>query len=162
MKANLLINQKNLLRAWPIALLILALSLGWSSFGQETMPSDTVPDALHQRIRNLFEDLALGGAETAFDTLLRGGPLEDRTTQVQQLAERAQGLQAIYGAYQSLEEVSSKKVGSDVAVVKYLYKCEESPVVWYFTFYRTSSNAPWNVISVRFDTELELLALGSK
>ncbi|MEX0937511.1 MAG: hypothetical protein WDZ59_06590 [Pirellulales bacterium] len=159
MKANLLIKQKKLLRAWPIGLLIFALSLGWPSFGQETMPTDTVPDTLHQRIHNLFEDLALGRAESAFDTLLRGSPLEDRSNDVQRLAERAQQLKDTYGAYQSHERITSKKVGSDVAVVKYLYKCADSPVVWYFTFYRPSTSEAWNVISVRFDTDLELLAL---
>ena len=45
--------------------------------------------------------------------------------------------------------------------MKYLFKCEKFPVVWYFTYYRDFSRAGgedyWVVISVRFDTQVELL-----
>ena len=58
-------------------------------------------------------------------------------------------------------------IGNDLVLMKYLYKCETFPVVWYFTFYRTSPRGErtadtgdsWRVIIVRFDTELELLGL---
>ena len=48
--------------------------------------------------------------------------------------------------------------------MRYLYKCENFPVVWHFTFYRTpgagdarAKGAAWRVVAVRFDTELEQL-----
>ena len=51
-------------------------------------------------------------------------------------------------------------------LMKYLYKCEDFPVVFYFTFYRKPERGDlpaekndWRVIIVRFDTELELLGL---
>ena len=49
-------------------------------------------------------------------------------------------------------------------LLKYLFKCEAFPVVWYFTYYRdfshsrtASEDENWVIIAVRFDTQLELL-----
>jgi len=49
--------------------------------------------------------------------------------------------------------------------LRYLYKCEDFPVVWTFGFYRPISRpdtppdeTAWRVILVRFDTEVEQLA----
>lgn len=56
-----------------------------------------------------------------------------------------------------------KSVGKDVVLLKYLYKCEKFPVVWYVAYYRdftravTASDDRWVVISIRFDTQVEAL-----
>jgi hypothetical protein len=48
---------------------------------------------------------------------------------------------------------------------RYLFKCENYPVVWHFTYYRvapsadaTSSRESWKLISLKFDTQLEAAA----
>jgi hypothetical protein len=53
-------------------------------------------------------------------------------------------------------------IGRDLVLLRYLYKGENFPVVWYFTFYRTTAAGEtgpgtWRTIAVRFDTDLELL-----
>lgn len=71
-----------------------------------------------------------------------------------------------YGEYRTFERIATKRVGSDLALLKSLYKCEHFPVVWYFTFYRTpqriegaaGSAGAWRVVIVRFDADVERLA----
>jgi hypothetical protein len=64
--------------------------------------------------------------------------------------------------FRGLEKIDSRRVATDLVVMKYLYKCERFPVVWYFTFYRSAAagaaNGQWAIVTIRFDAELEALA----
>lgn len=64
------------------------------------------------------------------------------------------------------EQFDAQKIGRDIVIMRYLYKGDTIPVVWYITFYRPpskitseSSLTPptWHCIGVRFDTNLEPL-----
>jgi hypothetical protein len=84
---------------------------------------------------------------------------------LKQLTDKTKQLQTEYGRYRGYEQIAAKRIGEDLVLLRYLYKCEHFPVVWYFTFYRTSTpgeplrgSGDWRVITVRFDTKLELLA----
>jgi len=58
----------------------------------------------------------------------------------------------------SHEFLDSKPVGSDLILMRYLYK-SDTPVIWYFTFYRsqTAARPTWNCIGIRFDTDIDSL-----
>lgn len=150
------------------AAVLAAAIWGWAqpAPAQETpAPKDEVIDALDARVRPFFESISQGATQQAFDTLLRGSPLLlQKTDALKSLIERTNQIPARFGRYRSFERIDAKRVGRDLVFLRYLYKCEEFPVVWYFTFYRPpprpeapAEEATWRVIVVRFDTEVELL-----
>jgi len=134
-----------------------------SAFAQQT---DPVIEALHTDVVSVFfENVKSQAYKQAYTTLFgtkQLGTEEDRDTLVTETAK----IEGKYGAYRSFERVYAKRVGSDLIFMKYLYKCENFPVLWHITFYRTSTSGdvgpesrPWQVVSIRFDTDLEILTL---
>jgi hypothetical protein len=121
--------------------------------------------ATSARVTTFFESLGGKAAalEKALAELLADGPLAARTTAVESLLAETRKLEGRYGKYRAAERIAAKRVGDDVIVLSYLTKCDSFPVVWHFTFYRDQrpavTPATWNVIAVRFDTDVELLAM---
>ncbi|MGL4943216.1 MAG: hypothetical protein ACRC46_08490 [Thermoguttaceae bacterium] len=121
---------------------------------------------IEDRVRLFFSNLT-AGSPTAFDDLLKGGPL-GASLDAAKLAELKSQFEAAkpqLGVYRSNERIDLKPIGKDLVVARYLYKGEFSPMVWYFTFYRapttgaTATTSLWFVISLRFDTNIEAVAM---
>ncbi|MBX7166026.1 MAG: hypothetical protein K1X74_06725 [Pirellulales bacterium] len=147
--------------------------LGWLCFAPvaslAAQPSEpppvAVPDAVTERIELFFRDISADRVRDAFTGLLAGSPLAKQTAAVDALVTKTPELARLYGPARNFEQITARRIGTDVLVLKYLYKCETFPVVWYFTVYRTfdrtaAANDPgrWIVVAVRFDTEIERLA----
>ena len=136
----------------------------WAA-AQDSVSADLQPDvaAIREKIEAFFTQLAgsMPDAEHAVRAIIGDGPLQSRTDDVKKLIEQAQALDARVGLHKAHEPVSSRNVGSDLLFLRYLYKGEKYPVVWYFTFYRTIGSAglksDWKLISLRFDTKVETL-----
>lgn len=135
----------------------LALATGSSGSAQD----DPLP-AIQKRIDGFFLALTSTDAEpkVAFDELLLGSPLE-KSDDVKKLVEEVRKFDDRYGDFLEAEQISAKRVGKDLVLIKYLYKGQKFPVVWHFAFYRAPSKAapprPWAVILLRFDTRVESL-----
>jgi hypothetical protein len=146
----------------------MAAVLLWACWGAfAAAQEDEVVTSLSARVDGFFANLADGTVvdkQSVFDDLLAGGPLADRPIETGKLVEEFESLPGRYGRYLRVERLSAKRAGKDLIFLKYLYKCESSPVVWYFTFYRPKNGATetagWVIISLRFDTRLDLLELG--
>ncbi len=128
--------------------------------------TDPVLVALDAKIGQFLEGVSAGQAQNAYQELLAGSQLARQEKAVKELIDKTNDLQKKYGPYREFERIAAKRVGSDLVLLKYLYKCENFPVVWYFTFYRTPTpgeappkSSTWRVVTLRFDTELELLGL---
>ncbi len=136
-----------------------------TSLGQNEPPGDDAAlEALSLRLRNFLQDVSVGEAAEAFDTLLAGGPLAGQSDAVEQLVEQAEQLEEKYGNCRGFEQIRVRRLGADVALFTHVYKCEQLPVAWQFTLYRTAARsgaAPgadgWHVVAVRFDTQLDNL-----
>ena len=150
------------LASWTLA----AVVLGGAAHGQE--PEVNLDDArlakLHERTVQFLEGVSLGRADTALGELLANGPLAKQTDAVKKLVDEIRTLESRYGKYRAFERIDAKRIGQDLVLTRYLYKCENYPVVWYFTYYRdfkrsetVADSNNWVLIGVRFDTELELL-----
>ena len=118
--------------------------------------------SLETKVRTFLKGISSGQSQTAYSELL-GTELKRQKVALQDLIEKTDKIEEQYGTYRAFEQIAAKRVGKDLILMKYLYKCDDYPVVWYFTFYRTPSDptgesGPWRVVTVRFDTELELLA----
>ena len=140
---------------------------GWSAYSQESpVAKDEVVDLLDGRVRSFFELISQGGTQQAFENLLRGSPLLlQKTDALKTLIERTGQIPNRFGRFRGFERVDSRRLGKDLVVLRYLYKCEDYPVVWSITFYRPTSRSDtppddtaWRVIVVRFDSEVEQLA----
>lgn len=142
------------------------LVLAGQARGQEaaTTPEAAILDALDARASRLLEGVSLGQAEAAFGEFLAGSPLAQQTDAVKQLVASTQTIESRFGEFHDFERIDARQIGKDLVLMKFLYKCENYPVVWYFTFYRdfqraetSPDNNHWRAIGVRFDTDLELL-----
>jgi len=150
-------------KIWGVAALLTFVAGAPMGIGQDV--SDPEIQSLQARARKFLDALARGDAQTAYPELLTGSPLRAQTKAIDDLIERTRQLEGRYGKHLESEPIAPQRLGKDLALIRFLYKCEEYPVVFYFTFYRPphrelpSDDDAWRVISVRFDSEIELLAL---
>jgi hypothetical protein len=139
------------------SLLLLAPKASWA---QE--PADATVARLHGRASQFLETVADGEPQSALEDLLQGSQLRKQAQGLQDVIQKSKDLESRYGKFKAVERISAKRVGKDLVLLKYLYKCENYPVVWYLTFYRDFSRPAtaeveenWILIGLRFDTELE-------
>jgi hypothetical protein len=130
---------------------------------EDAASSDPVVVKLDERATRFLESVAEGNENAAFADLLAGSELREQSSAVRDLVDRSKEIRDRYGRHRESEQLSAKRVGKDLVLLKYLYKCEKFPVVWYIAFYRdfraqaATPDDQWVVISVRFDTEIERL-----
>jgi hypothetical protein len=149
----------------PLIVLGLFCLAGSTGRAQESaLQNDPLATMLAGKASQFLEAVSEGKAPDAYRVLLDGSLLSKQTEALKALVSKTGELETKYGKYRAYERIGMRKVGSDLVLLKYLYKCEQFPVVWYFTFYRTpaSSGLPpeddtWRVIAVRFDTDLDAL-----
>jgi len=153
-------NRRDSRLVWTLAAAVV-LAVSGTSPAQEA-PETT--EKLAARVGQFLEGISRGDTQAAFDELLRGSQLITQTEAVETLVAKTAQIPERYGQYREFEQVDANQVGTDLVLMRYLYKCENFPVVWYFTFYRTpipgdlsGENATWRIITVRFDTRLESL-----
>lgn len=145
---------------------LLVLGIAGRALSQEPVSAETEQDIefVKAKTATFFKQLtdkALG-PDRAFFEIVSGGPLQDRTDEISTLIEQAKTLDQRYGVYTGNELVSAKAVGGDLIFLRYIYKGERFPVVWYFTFYRAAPIAGgvkrgWTLIALRFDARIEAL-----
>jgi hypothetical protein len=143
----------------------LALLAGGSlAHAQDTTDRpDPVVGKLEQRVTRFLERISEGDEEEAFADLLLGSQLAEQTSAIRVLVDRSKEIPDRYGPHQESEQIGTRRIGKDLVLMRYLYKCEKFPVVWYFSFYRNfsrqsvSSDDQWVIITVRFDTQVDLL-----
>jgi hypothetical protein len=152
------------LSPWAGVLLILTICSQHASAVQDiAKEKDAVLTSLDGRVCRFLEGVSLGQTQSAFQEMLAGSQLAKQTDAVKDLVARTNDLEAKYGKYRAFEQVSAKRIGGDLVLMRYLYKCENFPVVWYFTFYHapssseTAKNGVWRIVAIRFDTNLETL-----
>lgn len=147
-----------------LGMLLLLFAGGRISPAQEPPAEpDTELGKLDARINLFLEGVSGDDVQTAYEELLAGSQLLKQKA-LKELIDQTTELKK-YGKCHGFEQIAVKSIGKDLVLLKYLYKCEDFPVVWYFSFYRTPAAAatppsemgPWRVVTVRFDTELELL-----
>lgn len=127
-------------------------------------PTRSSTARLRERVDAFFSEISATTTVPTkpFETLVKGGPLEGGVVggDLEKLKHGFDLLKKKYGRYVEHELIKETPVGNDLVIMQYLYKCEDHPIVWYFTFYRTTkSSQNWFVIDVRFDTNLAVLTL---
>lgn len=150
-------------RILVFSLAVAFIGVGWLPLLLGQTAQDAALQLVEKRAVRFLEAISSGKSASAFQELLAGSRLAGQTEAVQTLVEQTDQLVAHYGGYRGVERIAQAVLGQDLVVVRYLYKCENYPVVWTFAFYRTPSTGAafegdtWRVVSVRFDTNLDKL-----
>ena len=155
---------------WGVCILLLAFVVGRdgdalapSSVEAQTGATGADVEALRASIGNFFENLSdpNQGSRKAFADLTKNTTLGDNETALTELTDNLKLVSANFGAYVAYEPVGAKALGSDLIEFRYLYKCQNHPIVWRFIYYRPRPNAadatsvPWTLIGVRFDSNVD-------
>lgn len=148
------------LGVWVVA--VLACGAIRAQSAAEAPAADPVIELLQSRAAHFLDEVAAGNVQVAYEQLLADSPLLKQTEAIRQVVEKIQALKNTAGAWRGYEAVGAKRIGTDVVLLRYVVKCDDFPVIWTFVFYRPPAAAPpaesvWRVVSVRFDTQLELL-----
>lgn len=118
--------------------------------------SDSDVSSLQQRINNGFFDTLSTQASSAdaYQRLFSGS--QSQIPDIQDMAKKTEDMMK-EGTRWRHEFMDAKTIGNDLILIRYLYKSDTHPVIWYFTFYRSQSGLRWNCINVRFSTNLDSL-----
>lgn len=130
---------------------------------QATSFNESELTPLRANIRGFFENLSDNskGAKRALEELLKNSPVSSDEKLVADLATSLKEVNTRFGNYLTFEEAGVRTIGSDLILVRYLYKCQNYPVVWYFTYYRQPvkngelPSGNWTLIGLRFDSNLD-------
>ena len=156
--------------------IVLCLVVGASQRDTEsraqTQTSSSSPadiEALREQIGNFFENMSdpNKGVNKAVEDFVKNSLIADNERTKARIADGLKAIHQNFGAYVAYEAIGVKNVGTDLVVFRYLYKCQDYPVVWYFTYYRphasssdpAASQASWNLIGFRYDTNLDAALL---
>lgn len=133
-----------------------------------TAPTTAEIEALQATIKTFFETISdeAAGPQKGLEELLKNSPLlrEEKDKTIQALSNNIREISRRFGAYLSFEPIGVKTIGRDLVVLRYLYKCQDYPVVWYFTFYRPISPTPaegmtarpWSLVYFYYDSNLNI------
>jgi len=148
-----------------VGLILGAISIGAQDGATGGSSDDPVIAQLHAQSVKFLDGISAGEIETAYGEFLKNSQLGKQTAAVNGLIDKTRGLTK-YGEFRAHERIDVRRIGADLVLLKYLYKCDDFPVVWYFTYYRDFRHEPttdgaehWVIVAVRFDSELELLGL---
>lgn len=154
-----------LLFLWFLSAMFPAASVRAQALGTGTEPYKELDD----KITLFFEGLISGNTDSALGNLLLQSPLGTTANSSSSTAmkTRLEEAKTLYGNFIDYELIKHLPVGKDVVLIRYILKCDNYPVAWTFTFYRKPpprGSAPtmpvsWQLIEMRFDTNMELPAL---
>ena len=158
--------------------LVIILCVGYLQFRTDVVAqtsSETEVSELKSNIQTFFTALEVqpGSQETYLNALrmMFNGPQIQSSDTLITMAQKTEEMIKIGGNSRWRSEfLDYKPVGNDLIQIRYLYKCDTQPFVWYFTFYRTqpvtrpgemsSGTRKWNCIGIRFDNDLDSLFKG--
>ncbi len=135
---------------------------------QLTMPEI---DSMRRPIDAFFEAISDPNKDpvAAVNDLLANSALSAQEQTKTKIVEGVKQMNQHFGEYVSFEQIGAKKLGSDLVVFRYIYKRQNYPVVWYFTYYyprgksnessTTPSSEQWRLIGFRYDTNLDAALL---
>lgn len=133
-----------------------------------TAPVPTDLDGLHTMVKIFFEAISdeTAGPQKGLEELLKNSPItrDDREKTILALSNNIREITRRFGPCLSFEPIGAKMIGHDLVTLRYLYKCRDYPVVWYFTFYRSGGDADtesgsgraWTLIHFYYDSNLNI------
>jgi hypothetical protein len=139
--------------------LVLGLFVAWHHApAQINEPGqDESLSRLGRRINTFLVSIPKEELDEQFRLLLEGSPLNKDRKKLEQLLESIRRETQRYGSFREVEQVRLELRGQSVARGVYFYKCQDFPLVWEFTFYRSDADDEWALIALRFHVDYEKL-----
>ena len=129
-----------------VLIICLASSVAWA--GEK---------AAHQAKAELFFKTVMEGqVDRAYDKLLEGSPIKQKTQAVTLLKKQTSVALAIYGKLLGFEFIKQENYGNSIVRLVYILKCEQVPLTWEFYFYKPKTN--WILVNIKFNDQYDLLA----
>jgi len=97
-----------------------------------------------------------GEVEQTYDEFLAGTELVNQVDAIQNQKQQVSRFFDTYGKLLSYEYIKTQQYGKSVIRLVYILKCEKTPLVWEFYFYKADSD--WMLLSLKFRDNYDLLA----
>ena len=134
--------------------------------------TETDLPALKERVQTFFGTLntqSIDSYQKAYQSITDGSQTQENDIlEMAKMTDEMITLITRSSSRCSYEFLDNKPVGNDLILMRYLYKSDTHPVIWYFTFYRSQTvarpsdpKAKWNCIGIRFDTDIDSLYKGN-
>lgn len=147
-------------RTWVMAgLLAVPLLAVWQGASAQLneIETDEALQRLGRRINAFLVSIPKDELDEQFDLLVERSPLRKDEAKLTQLKDAILRETSRYGSFREVETVRLELHGQSVARGVYLYKCQDFPLVFDFTFYRTNASDEWALIALRFHLDYEKL-----
>ena len=151
--ANVKVGPKVLTSA-VAGLLVTAAGVFAATAQNQSLRAEADVARLEETISQFFDRMSFGEVDDAFNDLLAGSLIQQQAAARRDLIEKASSLETQFGTAEGFEQITRRRIGTDVVRLTYLYKCERYPIVWRFVYYRLGTSERWKLIAVRFDTDL--------
>lgn len=142
-----------------------AVCLAWMTWGslhaqQEVAPDDETATQISERVDDFLRRVGRGEVKDAVESLLAESPLRENFARVNELRDAIRRELPKYGPFLGAENIRTERLGRSLLECVALYKGQEFPVIWRFTFYRPDTAGEWVLVAVRFDVNYERLSGG--
>src|SRR3989338_7198113 len=136
--------------------LVGVLVWGIISVGILSAAIDEIPQDVEVFIQTFFQKLTSGEAEAAVRLVESKMANPDESTfKRQSLILDLTNIEKLFGKYAGSEKLYSEYRGKDLLEVRYLYKGENAPLVFYFNFYKPKEK--WLLDMIYWDRKPEAL-----
>jgi hypothetical protein len=103
-----------------------------------------------------LSDIINGEVDKAYNELLGGSPLAEKSKAIDQQKQQTSQLFDSYGKLLGFEPVKKEQFGKSLVRLVYMMKCEKLPLVWEFYYYKADKD--WQLISLKSRDTFEMLA----
>ncbi|MHC4130541.1 MAG: hypothetical protein ACYSSP_01145 [Planctomycetota bacterium] len=107
-------------------------------------------------IEQFLSDIINGEVDKAYNELLSGTMLANRSEAVDQQKQQTSRLFDSYGKLLGFEPVKKQTFGKSLVRLVYVMKCEKMPLVWEFYYYKADKD--WQLISLKSRDTFDMLA----
>lgn len=151
------------MKRWTIYALLVIPAVIWggmSRFGRAQPDNALTADEPRQvadAIDAFLRGVGRGDANRALEELLQTSPLRN-SRKITDLGGAIRRELPRCGAYLGIEPLRVERFGRSMVHCLYLYRCQDFPVVWRFTFYRAEGSSDWSLISLKFDMDYDQIS----
>jgi hypothetical protein len=142
-------------------IIILALFLTIPTFAQppnggtslttpEISPAYNIDKEAETKVLQFFNGIMKDDIEDAYKLFLKKSPLRAKKDDMTKLIKETKRAKKYYGKLAGFEFVSAEKVTNSYIRLRYIGVCENYPMRWIFTMYRSPKNG-WIVTKILFD-----------
>lgn len=115
-------------------------------------PTQLTEAPVRQQIDDFFNTLEKRDVEAAYNQLVKGTKIAERSEEVSTLKSKTQQAVTLFGEFQGHELIDLKTVGTRLLAATYMSLGKNFPLRWRFYYYKPAD--VWQLIDIRVDDRL--------